>query len=186
MTSGAWLVKRAVLGVALASSLAVGLGVELGRAQAPQTPGGPREVPARPLPVPTDVSPETAKIIAGAPSANWNVIPKTPEEWATAAGRGAGAPGGIGPGNQALLDRFNVTSEPMMVNGVNTYMLTPKDIPLENRNRLLVHVHGGCYVMGGGGRAEGIYMAGFGRMRCCRSTTGDRPPRSIRRRSTMW
>jgi acetyl esterase/lipase len=32
--------------------------------------------------------------------------------------------------------------------GVKVYILTPDDIPAQNKNRLLVHVHGGCYVLG--------------------------------------
>jgi acetyl esterase/lipase len=106
------------------------------------------------------------------------VTPKTPEEWAAAAGRGGGAPGGIGPGNQALLDRFSMKSEPTTVNGVAAYMLTPATIAPENQNRLLVHVHGGCYVMGGGGTAEGIYMAGFGRIKVL-SVDYRRPPHAF-------
>ena len=174
--------RRAVLGIAAGLSIVLAMGNVPGEAQrgqqAPAAPPGPREVPARTLPIPTDVSPETAKIIAAQPGGNWNVIPKTPEEWAMAAGRGGGAPGGIGPGNQALLDRFSMKSETTTVNGVAAYMLTPADIAPENRNRLLVHVHGGCYVMGGGGTAEGIYMAGFGRVRVL-SVDYRRPPHAF-------
>jgi acetyl esterase/lipase len=133
-----------------------------GNAQAPAAAPAPREIPARTLPPPAAVSADMQRIAGGNLSGNWNVIPKTPEEWAAAAGRGGGAPGSIGPGNQALLDRFGLTSEPMMVNGVNAYLITPKSLPPQNQNRLLVHVHGGCYVMGGGGVAEGLLMAGFG------------------------
>jgi acetyl esterase/lipase len=132
-------------------------------------------VPARPLPVPDTVSPEMQRSIGRGLSATWNSIPKTPEEWATAAGRGGGAPGGIGPGNPALLERLSVKSEPVVVNGVNAYMLTPATIAPENRNRLVLHVHGGCYVMGGGGTAEGIYMAGFGHYKVL-SVDYRRPP----------
>ncbi len=177
MKLAGWFGKRSVLGITAGLSIVLAMGTEPGDAQAPQAPApaAPRQAPARDLPVPTDVSPETAKAIAGAPGGNWNVIPKTPDEWTAAAGRGGGAPGGIGPGNPALLERFGMKSEPMMVNGVNTYMLTPKEIAPENKNRLLVHVHGGCYVMGGGGTAEGIYMAGFGKIRVL-SVDYRRPP----------
>jgi len=49
--------------------------------------------------------------------------------------------------------------------------------PPENRNRLLVHVHGGCYVLGGGESAttEAIYMAGFGHFKVL-SVDYRRPP----------
>ena len=143
-------------------------------AQTPAAPA-PREVPARTLPVPDTVSPEIGRAAGRGISGNWNSIPKTPEEWVAAAGRGGGAPGGMGGGNQALLDRFGVKSEPIVVNGVNAYMLTPNVIPPENKNRLLLHVHGGCYVMSGGGPAEGIYMAGFGHYKVL-SVDYRRPP----------
>jgi monoterpene epsilon-lactone hydrolase len=110
--------------------------------------------------------------------ANWNVIPQNDEEWAAAAGRGAGAPGNIGPGNQATLDQLGVKSEPMTVNGIPGYMLTPNAIAPENRDRLLLHAHGGCYVMGGGGTAEGILMAGFGKIKVF-SVDYRRPPNAF-------
>jgi acetyl esterase/lipase len=52
----------------------------------------------------------------------------------------------------------------MTIDGVKAYMLTPEVIPSENRNRLLVHVHGGCFMSfpGEAGTLEAVYMAGFG------------------------
>jgi acetyl esterase/lipase len=52
----------------------------------------------------------------------------------------------------------------MTIDGVKTFMLTPAVIPPQNRNRLLVHVHGGCYVNGPGesGTVEATMMAAFG------------------------
>jgi acetyl esterase/lipase len=168
---------RFALGAVVLAALGVVLTMSVGEAQRREArpPAGPRELPARTLSVPDTVSPETQRLIAGGIGGNWNVVPKTPEEWAAAAGRGGGAPGGIGGGNQAMLDRFGVKSEARTVNGVATYLLTPNDIPAENRNRLLVHVHGGCYVMGGGGVAEGVYMAGFGHYKVL-SVDYRRPP----------
>src|SRR5204863_907797 len=73
--------------------------------------------------------------------------------------------------------RWSIKSEHVVLNGVNVYMLTPQVIPPENRNRLLVHVHGGCYVMGGGeaGTSEAVYMAGFGHFKVL-SVDYRRPP----------
>ena len=178
---------RLLVGVAAAAAFVVFL-MAPGEAQAPggqgqnapAAPPAPREVPARTLPVPDWVSPETARGMSRGIGANWNVIPKTDEEWTAAAGRGGGAPGpgGIGGGQPAQLERFGLKSEMMTVNGVTAYMLTPSVIPPENRNRLLVHVHGGCYVMGGGGVAEGIYMAGFGKFKVL-SIDYRRPPHAF-------
>jgi acetyl esterase/lipase len=128
------------------------------QAQTQTTPPAPRELPARTLPVPDTVSPETQRLVGGPIPGNWNSIPKTPEEWAAfGAGRGGGA-------LPALREKLGVKSEPTTVNGVKAFMLTPNVIAPENRNRLLLHVHGGCYVLQGGeaGTTEGVYMAGFG------------------------
>jgi len=72
---------------------------------------------------------------------------------------------------------LGVKTEAITVNGVNAFMVTPQVIPPENRNRLLVHMHGGCYVLQGGEAAtsEAIYMAGFGHFRVL-SVDYRRPP----------
>lgn len=140
-----------------------------GKAQTPSP--APLDVPARTMPVPTTVSSEMQGLIGAPLSGNWNTYPKSVEEWkklsAPSAGRGV----------QALRERFGVTSEALTVNGVTAYMLTPKDLAPENRDRLLVHIHGGCYVLSGGeaGTTEGIYMAGFGRFKVL-SVDYRRPP----------
>jgi epsilon-lactone hydrolase len=60
-----------------------------------------------------------------------------------------------------------VNSEQMTIAGVNCYMLTPDNIPEQNRDRLLVHVHGGGYVFAPAEAAtrEAILMAGFGKFK---------------------
>ena len=141
----------------------------IARSQTP--PRGPLEVRARTLPVPTTVSPEMQAVIAAPLSPTWNVVPTSTEEWKTMS-----APSG-GRGLAALRERFAVKSESIVVNGVQAYMVTPQTIPPANRNRLLVHVHGGCYVLGGGEAAtsEAIYMAGFGHFKVL-SVDYRRPP----------
>ena len=47
----------------------------------------------------------------------------------------------------ALRNELQVKVEPLTIDGVKAYLVTPGNIPPENRNRLLVHVHGGCYVL---------------------------------------
>jgi monoterpene epsilon-lactone hydrolase len=49
------------------------------------------------------------------------------------------------------------------MDGVKVFIVTPDEIPPENRNRLLVHIHGGCYVLfpGEAGATEAITMAGL-------------------------
>jgi acetyl esterase/lipase len=103
----------------------------------------------------------------------WNSSPNTPEQWqafAAASDRSPRDP-------QPLLDRFGITSESIVVNGIPAYLMTPPDLPPENRDRLLVHLHGGCYMMGGGVAAmyEGALLAGFGQFRVL-SVDYRRPP----------
>jgi acetyl esterase/lipase len=111
-------------------------------------------------------------LIGAPPSPNWNVAPKSIDEWRTlsapSAGRGA-----------ALRERLRVKTESLTVNGVNAFMVTPEVIAPDNRNRLLVHVHGGCYVLSGGeaGTTEAIYMAAFGHFKVL-SIDYRRPPES--------
>ena len=122
---------------------------------------GPRNMPARTIPVPDTVSPQMQKLIAAPLSPTWNVIPKTAEEWKAQVAAGAAATMQALP---ALREELGVKVEPLTVGGVKAYMVTPRNIPPENLNRLLVHVHGGCYVNGPGesGTTEAVLMAGFG------------------------
>lgn len=127
-----------------------------------QTPApGPREVPAKTVPVPDTVSPQMQKLIAAPLPPTWNVIPKTAEEWKAQVDASAAA---IMRGLPALRKELRVKVESIIIDGVKAYMLTPEIIPPENRNRLLVHVHGGCFVRfpGESGTVEAVYMAGFG------------------------
>jgi epsilon-lactone hydrolase len=124
-------------------------------------PPGPRKMPARTIPVPDTVSPQMQKLIAAPLSPTWNVIPKTAKEWKEQVNAGAVAAMQTLP---ALRQKLAVKVEPLMVGGVKAHMVTPRNLPPENLNRLLIHVHGGCYVNGPGesGTTEAVLMAGFG------------------------
>jgi epsilon-lactone hydrolase len=119
------------------------------------------EVPARSVPVPATVSPQLAKIIGAPLRTNWNVLPKTGEEWKPVADAGAAATMKNIPG---MMERLKVKVEKTTIDGVRAFILTPDVIAPENRNRLLIHVHGGCYVLNPGEAAlpEALFMAGFG------------------------
>ena len=126
-----------------------------------QTPAPERELPARTIPVPTTVSPEMQKLMAAPLNPNWNVIPKTTDEWKAQVNAGAAA------GMRALpawREQLRVKVEPLTIDGVKAYAVTPESVPPANRNRLLIHVHGGCYVFfpGESGTGEAITLAGFG------------------------
>jgi acetyl esterase/lipase len=121
----------------------------------------PLQVPAKTLPVPTDVSPEMQKIIAAPRNPTWNVLWKTGEEWRAAANAQAAK---TVQGIPAMRERLHVTMQPATMDGVRAYIVTPDVIPPEHRDKLLIHVHGGCYVMfpGESGTSEAIMMAGLG------------------------
>jgi epsilon-lactone hydrolase len=133
-------------------------------AQTPATSlaaAGAREVPAKTVPVPDTVSPQMQKLIAAPLTPTWNVIPKSTDEWKAQVATSAAAAMRDLP---ALREALRVKVEPTAIDGVKAYTVTPEVIPPENRNRLLVHVHGGCFVSfpGESGTGEAIFMAGFG------------------------
>ena len=111
-----------------------------------QTPAplAPREVPAKTVPVPNTVSSELQALIAQPLRAGWDTPPTTPDGWAQLVKQLETT---VGATTQPMADRLHVTIEPSTIEGVKVYVLTPAEIPPQNRNRLLVHVHGGCYVL---------------------------------------
>ena len=133
-------------------------------ALAQTAPSGGLEVPARTLPVPDTASPQVQKLIAAPLRPNWNLLPKTGEEWKPVAQ--AGAEGTI-KNLPAMKERLKVRVEPTTIDGVKAFIVTPETIPAQNRNRVLIHMHGGCYVLNPGeaGLPEAIFMAGLGGFR---------------------
>ena len=129
-----------------------------------QTALPPRDVPARSLPVPGDVSPEVQALIAQPLRKDWDRPPSTPEGWRALAQSGGGAVAQNVPG---MLERLHVRMERTTMDGVKVFVLTPEAMPPEHLSRLLVHVHGGCYVLNPGEAAlpEAVLMAGFGRFK---------------------
>ena len=123
----------------------------------------PREVPAKSLPVPGTVSPEMQAIIGQPLRTNWDKPPTTPEGWRALAESNVAA---VAPQIPAMAERMRVTIAPSVLDGVRIYTITPADMPEANRNRLAVHVHGGCYVLNPREAAlpEAIFLAGFARM----------------------
>jgi epsilon-lactone hydrolase len=127
----------------------------------PPVPPGARQVAARVIPVPDTVSPQMQAIIAQPYNPTWNVVPNSPAEWKAIVDKAAAAVVGTLPAIRAAL---GVTVEPTTIAGVKAFIVTPKMIPVRNRNRILVHVHGGAYVLSPGEAAtkEAIELAGFG------------------------
>ena len=104
------------------------------------------------------------KIIGAPISPTWKDFPKTAEDWKAQVDAAATASARALP---AMREALAVKLEPLTIDGVKAYALTPAVIPPENRNRLLIHVHGGCYVSNPGksGTGEATMMAGFGRFK---------------------
>jgi hypothetical protein len=71
---------------------------------------------------------------------NWNANPKNAAEWKELinglAVAGASA-------RREVREKLSITMEPTVIGGVSAFILSPKEMPPANRNRLLVHVHGG-------------------------------------------
>ncbi len=150
-----WLTKLALAALTMAP-----LGAFAPVAMADDAALAPREVPAKSLPVPTDVSPGMQKFIAAPLNSAWRDLWKTGEEWRKAADK---MDAGIVPTIPAMAERLHVKIEPATMDGVKVFVVTPDEIPPENHNRLLIHVHGGCYVLfpGEAGATEAITMAGL-------------------------
>lgn len=124
----------------------------------------PREEPAKSIPVPGTVSPAMQAIIAQPLRTNWDKPPTTPEGWKQYADSIATT---VAPTIPAMAERLHVKVEPGTIGSVRIYTITPETIPEGNRNRLAVHVHGGCYVLNPREAAlpEAMMLAGLGHMK---------------------
>jgi monoterpene epsilon-lactone hydrolase len=132
-----------------------------GAAQVSDGTLAPLQVPAKTLPVPADVSPRMQRIIAAPRNPAWNILWKTGAEWRAAANAQAAKTLQTLP---SMRERLHVSVRPATMDGVRVYVVTPDVIPPEHRDKLLIHVHGGCYVLfpGESGTTEAIMMAGLG------------------------
>jgi monoterpene epsilon-lactone hydrolase len=119
-----------------------------------------RTIPARTLPTPATVSPEMQKLIAPAWDGSTAAVSKTTEQW-KALIKQTDEP--EAKHAESLATQLHVSVKEETIAGVRVYRVKPETIPAENRNRLLVHVHGGGYVYFGGMAAtgEGILMAHY-------------------------
>jgi acetyl esterase/lipase/phosphoglycolate phosphatase-like HAD superfamily hydrolase len=117
---------------------------------------GPRSVPARVLPVPSTVSPALAAVIAQ--PIQTRPAPRTADEWRSLqrtidAERSERA--------KRTAATLGATVEEQAIAGVRCYVVTPREVDPANASRLLVHLHGGAFVLGSGFGAaqEAILMA---------------------------
>jgi acetyl esterase/lipase len=119
-----------------------------------------RLAPARSLPTPAHVSPQLRSLIARSVPKNYNVWPKTAKEWAARQSASESRGAKIAAD---MATRLHVKISSRVMGGVAVFDVVPENVAPENRNRLLIHVHPGCYVLGGGLAAtvEAMLMARF-------------------------
>jgi epsilon-lactone hydrolase len=144
-------------------SLVFALTVTLGVGELPAQQRG-RTVPARRLVGPDTVSPPMRALVDAPPSPLWDLRPKSALEWKALVRRlQTSAEAGL----PAYRQRLGVTLERSTIAGVRTFVLTPRTIAPENCNRLLLHLHGGGYVLfpGESGTYEAVRMAAHARVR---------------------
>lgn len=122
----------------------------------------PLQVPSKSLPIPAaDISPGMQAFIGAPLNPDWDKLWRTGEEARAFANVQAAQ---VMQGVPAMRERMHVTVAPSTIDGVKVYNVTPETIPPENKDKVLIHVHGGCYVLfpGEAGTTEAIMMAGFG------------------------
>lgn len=131
-------------------------------AESQMSAGSERTAPARSIPVPDTVSSQMQMLIAAEHHAA--VAPASAAQWkALVDGAAAMDLTRIA----ALRKQFDVKVEPAVIGNVRCFIITPAGMPVGNRHRLLINVHGGAYVFAPGeaGTLEAIMMAGFSHMR---------------------
>lgn len=123
-----------------------------------------RDLPAQTLPVPADVSPQLRALIAGPLNPIYDQVPQSPAGWRAQVTAAANKILATYPGME---QRLGVSVRSQRIAGVPCFVLLPATIAPENRHRLLVHLHGGAYVLypGLSGIGEAILMAGIGHIR---------------------
>ncbi|QLE84493.1 alpha/beta hydrolase [Shewanella sp. Scap07] len=110
------------------------------------------------VPTPVGVSAEFGQILADRAAPVSVPTPQTLQQW-QAFQKKFDAPG-IALG-KALAEKHQVSYEQQQIAGVDTFVVTPKQIAKEHQQRLFVHLHGGAFVFGGQESAlrEAVWIA---------------------------
>ncbi|MDR2800687.1 MAG: alpha/beta hydrolase [Desulfovibrio sp.] len=124
----------------------------------------PAQAAMREIPVPDTVSREMQGLIGAGPPPFWDLRPKTTAEWKDFVQKVAVAGEAALPKLRKLM---RVTVEPGIAAGVPVFTVTPQNMSSGNAGRILLHFHGGGYVLNPGeaGTQEAILMAGTGGFR---------------------
>jgi acetyl esterase/lipase len=100
-------------------------------------------------------------IIARPFDPRFNLTPETIAEWKTRVEEAALTTMAELP---KLRETLGVAVQPTTIAGVKAFIVTPRSVPVGNRGRMLLHLHGGARVLhpGEAGTREAMLMAGFG------------------------
>src|SRR5579883_1696495 len=129
-----------------------------------ETWGYAQAVSIRSFPAPETVSRELQPLVSSPPNPSWNDHPQTSEEWKACVHQISQKAIEHVP---HLREHMQVSIESARFADVRSFVITPKHILLENRHRILIHFHGGGYVLfpGEAGIGEAIMMAGYGKIK---------------------
>src|SRR5260370_31390596 len=108
-------------------------------------------------------------IVSGPIPPHFDVVPKTLEEWVALQEAYNDSVVQALPGQE---QRLHVTVEESRMAGATVYTVTPDQVAPENRDRLLIHIHGGCYVLRRG-LAAATAAATMARIGHSKGTSGD-------------
>lgn len=155
--------RRAALACVAASVAAAGTAAAEtppGPAPRPQPTPPARLLPARALPVPTDVSPEIEAAIARPLAPGWDAIPPDAAGWRALAAASAEV---AAPDVARIKAAYALAVTPGSIAGVPVFRIRPPEVAPRWRGRTLLHLHGGGYVLfpGEAGAGEGMLMAGL-------------------------
>jgi epsilon-lactone hydrolase len=123
---------------------------------------GPRHTPERFVPVPSEVSPELAALIAAAPRDGvWNADPQTAQAWHEHVAKLAAF---SMPGLAAVKQSLGVSITKETIGGVPVFICEPREIKPARAEKTLLHFHGGGFVLSPGeaGTLEAVLMAAYG------------------------
>ena len=114
-------------------------------------------MPAKQIPIPNGVSPQLRNLIAQ-PVPPITTTPTTDDEWRKLQREEDVEAAKI---SQAVAAFLGAKVEATSVGGVSCFHVTPKEVAAENKNRLIVHVHGGAFVFNAGiaGTGEAVLLA---------------------------
>ena len=118
----------------------------------------------RKFPTPETVSPQLQPLVSGEVTPFWNDHPQTTKEWKAWVHQIAQVSLERLP---ELKEQMQVSVEPIQLASVKAFIVMPQQISPENQGRILLHFHGGGYVLNPGeaGLDEAIMMAGYGHIK---------------------